>query len=137
MSSFNSFLVDLGNVGIGLLLLIVILLAGAWVFSRLTRFDDKKEIGKGNEAAGIYMGSKLLGLCIIVAMVSYSTSSWLMMLAWSAVGIVVLCLVYFLVDKLLPAFRVCEEIEKGNVAVAQLLRCIIIGISIVVGTLLM
>ncbi|WP_028544093.1 DUF350 domain-containing protein [Paenibacillus taiwanensis] len=132
----KSLLVDLGHVGIGIAVIAVILLVGAFVFSKLTKFNDQQEIRKGNEAAGMYMGSKLLGLCIIVAMVSFSTSSWLMMLLWSAIGIVILCLLYVLVDLLLPQFRVCEEIEKGNMAVAQLLRSIIIGVSIVVGTML-
>ncbi|MCG7406250.1 DUF350 domain-containing protein [Paenibacillus sp. ACRRX] len=132
----KSFIVDLGNVAIGVVVIAVILSVGAFVFSRLTKFNDQQEISKGNEAAGIYMGSKLLGLCIIVAMVSFSTDSWLMMLMWSAIGIVILCLLYVLVDLLLPQFRVCEEIAKGNMAVAQLLRSIIIGVSIVIGTML-
>ncbi|MBR2570021.1 MAG: DUF350 domain-containing protein, partial [Paenibacillus sp.] len=67
---------DLLNVGIGILILLVILGIGAFVFSRLTRFQDGEEIANGNEAAGMYMGSKLLGLCIIVAMVSFSSHSW-------------------------------------------------------------
>ncbi|UHA72828.1 DUF350 domain-containing protein [Paenibacillus sp. 481] len=132
----STFLSELGNVGIGLLLIALIMAAGAFVFSKLTRFNDRDEIMKGNEAAGIYMGSKLLGLAIIVAMVSLNTSSWVLMLAWSAVGIVILCIVYFIVDICLPQFRVCDEIAKGNKAVAHLLRGIIIGVSIVIGTML-
>ncbi|WP_419873980.1 DUF350 domain-containing protein [Candidatus Pristimantibacillus sp. PTI5] len=133
----NEFLQNAGNVGIGLVLLLVILGAGAFVFSKLTRYNDAAEINKGNQAAGIYMGSKLLGLCIIVAMVSYSSDSWVSMLIWSAIGIAILCLVYVLFDFLTPRFKVCEQIEQGNLAVAQLLRSIIIGVSIVIGTFLM
>ncbi|SFS86805.1 protein of unknown function [Paenibacillus sp. 453mf] len=83
------------------------------------------------------MGSKLLGLCIIVAMVSFSTHSRVDMLIWSVVGIVVLILVYLIFDFVTPKFKVCEEIEKGNMAVAQLLRSIIIGVSLVIGTFLL
>ncbi|WP_199614287.1 DUF350 domain-containing protein [Paenibacillus alkalitolerans] len=125
------------NVVIGVLILLAILCVGAYVFSLLTRFNDSQEINKGNEAAGIYMGSKLLGLCIIVAMVSYSSNSWLSMAVWSAVGIIVLCLVYLIFDWLTPKFKVCDQIAEGNLAVAQLLRSIIIGVSIVIGTFLM
>ncbi|MET3211696.1 UNVERIFIED_CONTAM: putative membrane protein [Paenibacillus sp. PvR008] len=127
----------LGNVGIGLLILFAILIVGYFVFSLLTRYNDNQEIARGNEAAGIYMGAKLLGLCIIVGMVSYSSHSWLDMLIWSAVGIVVLCLVYIIFDLVTPRTKICEEIAKGNVALAQLLRSIIVGVAFVVGTFLM
>ncbi|WP_195574427.1 DUF350 domain-containing protein [Paenibacillus sp. 1001270B_150601_E10] len=125
------------NVGIGIVLLFVILGVGALVFSKLTRYNDSDELAKGNEAAGLYMGSKLLGLCIIVAMVSFSTHSWIAMLIWSVVGIIILCLVYFIFDWVTPRTKVCEEIAKGNMAVAQLLRSLIIGVSVVIGTFLM
>ncbi|WP_337103734.1 DUF350 domain-containing protein [Paenibacillus sp. YIM B09110] len=133
----NDFLENAGNVGIGLVIIFVILVVGAFVFSKLTRYDDAKEIEKGNEAAGMYMGSKLLGLCIIVGMVSFSSDSWVSMLIWSGIGIVILCLVYVIFDFLTPRFKVCDQIAQGNMAVAQLLRSIIIGVSIVIGTFLM
>ncbi|MGO4539929.1 DUF350 domain-containing protein [Paenibacillus sp. 2TAB19] len=133
----NDFLENAGNVGIGLVIIFVILVVGAFVFSKLTRYDDAKEIEKGNEAAGLYMGSKLLGLCIIVGMVSFSSDSWVSMLIWSGIGIVILCLVYIIFDFLTPRFKVCDQIAQGNMAVAQLLRSIIIGVSIVIGTFLM
>lgn len=134
METFGS---DILNVLIGLVIIIGILIVGYFVFSSLTRFNDRKEIAGGNAAAGLYMGSKLLGLCIIVAMVSYSSHSWLQMIIWSMIGMAILCLVYLIFDWITPQFKVCDEIEKGNLAVAQLLRSIIIGVSIVVGTFLM
>ncbi|MEW9668566.1 DUF350 domain-containing protein [Ammoniphilus sp. 3BR4] len=128
---------DILNIGIGIVLIMIILLTGSFVFSKLTRFDDMAEIQKGNEAAGIYLGSKLLGLSIIVAMVSFSSHSWLAMVTWSLVGMVVLSLVYVLFDFLTPKFKVCEEISKGNKAVARLLSAVIIGTSFILGTILM
>ncbi|KKO53693.1 DUF350 domain-containing protein [Paenibacillus sp. DMB20] len=128
---------DLLNVLIGLVIILGVLSVGYFVFSKLTRFDDRKEIASGNLAAGMYMGSKLMGLSIIVAMVSYSSHSWVQMLIWSLIGMAILCLVYLIFDWVTPRMKVCEEIAKGNVAVAQVLRSIIIGISIVVGTFLM
>lgn len=125
------------NVGVGIAILLVVLVAGSFVFSKLTRFNDAEEIAKGNEAAGIYMGSKLFGLCIIIGMVSYSSNSWVSMLIWSVIGIGILCLVYIVFDFLTPKMKVNEEIAKGNKAVAQLLRAIIIGTSFVIGTFLM
>ncbi|SDW12923.1 DUF350 domain-containing protein [Paenibacillus sp. CF384] len=133
----NNFGNDLLNVGIGIVILLVALLVGSFVFSKLTRFNDWEEIRRGNEAAGIYMGSKLLGLGIIVAMVSYSSHDWEAMLIWSGIGILLLCLVYVVFDFLTPKLNVCEEIAKGNKSVAQLLRAIILGSSIVIGTFLM
>jgi putative membrane protein len=133
----NHFGTDIGNVGIGIVILLAALLIGAYVFSKLTTFNDWEEIRKGNEAAGMYMGSKLLGLGIIVAMVSYSSHDWEAMLVWSGVGIVLLCAVYIVFDFLTPKLNVNEEIAKGNKAVAQLLRAVILGSSIVIGTFLM
>ncbi|WP_342553310.1 DUF350 domain-containing protein [Paenibacillus sp. FSL R7-0652] len=129
--------VNLVNVGLGIGILLVVLIVGYFVFSKLTRYNDSEEIAKGNEAAGMYMGSKLLGLCIIVGMVSFSTHAWLDMLLWSGIGIIILCLVYIIFDFLTPKIRVCDEIARGNMAVAQLLRSVIIGVSIVIGTFLM
>lgn len=133
----KQFSIELLNVVIGLGILLVVLLVGSYVFSKLTKFNDSEEIAKGNAAAGLYMGSKLLGLCIIIAMVSFSSHDWLSMLIWSGIGILIQCLVYIVFDFLTPKFKVCEEIAKGNMAVAQLLRSIIIGTSIVIGTFLM
>jgi putative membrane protein len=127
----------MANLGIGIILLFVVLVAGYFVFSKITRYDDSEEMARGNEAAGIYMGSKMLGLCIIVGMVSFSTHSWVDMLIWSVIGIVILSLVYLIFDWVTPRTKICEEIAKGNVALAQLLRSIIIGVSLVIGTFLM
>jgi len=133
----NGFAEDLGQVAVGLGILLAALLVGAFVFSKLTKFNDADEINKGNQAAGMYFGSKLLGLCIIVGMVSYGSDDWVDMLIWSGIGIVILCLVYVVFDWLTPKFKVCEQIAEGNMAVAQLLRSVIIGVSIVIGTFLM
>ncbi|WP_018886455.1 DUF350 domain-containing protein [Paenibacillus massiliensis] len=133
----NNLGVNLLNVLTGLGILLVVLVCSYFVFSKLTRYNDSEEIAKGNEAAGMYMGSKMLGLCIIVGMVSFSSHSWLEMLLWSVVGIAVLCLVYIVFDFLTPKMRVCDQIAQGNMAVAQLLRSIILGVSIVIGTFLM
>lgn len=130
-------MMDAFNIAFGVILVILILWVGTFVFSKLTKFDDIKEIHNGNEAAGIYMGGKLIGLSIIVGMVSYSSHSWLAMAVWSLIGMAILCLVYLIVDFLTPGFKVCEEIAKGNKAVAQLLRAVIIGTSFVLGTILM
>ncbi|RUT35467.1 DUF350 domain-containing protein [Paenibacillus zeisoli] len=128
---------DLLDIGIGILILFVILLAGYGIFSLLTKFKDNQEIARGNEAAGMYMGSKMLGLCIIVSMVSFSSHSWISMLIWSAVGIAALCIVYIVFDLVTPKTKLGDEIAKGNMAVAQLLRGIVIGVSLVIGTFLM
>ncbi|MEK3785933.1 DUF350 domain-containing protein [Paenibacillus sp. FSL K6-1230] len=133
----NNLGVNLLNVLTGLGILLVVLVCSYFVFSKLTRYNDSEEIAKGNEAAGMYMGSKMLGLCIIVGMVSFSSHSWLEMLLWSVVGIAVLCLVYIVFDFLTPKMRICDQIAQGNMAVAQLLRSIILGVSIVIGTFLM
>ncbi len=133
----KNFATDLMHVGIGLVILFAILFVGYYIFSLLTRYNDNKEIAAGNQAAGMYMGSKLLGLCIIVGLVSINSDNWLDVIIWSGVGIVVLCLVYVIFDLVTPRTKVCEQIENGNMAVAQLLRSLIIGISFVIGTFVM
>jgi putative membrane protein len=136
-AAFNQLGENIGVVLIGVLILLVILLIGWFVFNVITRYNDLAEISKGNEAAGMYMGSKLLGLSIIVAMASYSSMNWASMIVWSLLGIVLLSLIYLLIDFLLPKINVCKEIENGNKAMAQLLRAVIIGVSIVIGTFLL
>lgn len=133
----ENFGADILAVLIGVAILLGILLVGWFVFNVLTKYDDLAEISKGNEAAGMYMGSKLLGLSIIVAMVSYSSDKWIDMVVWSGVGIALLALIYLLFDFLMPKIDVCKEIANGNKAIAQLLRAIIIGVSIVIGTFLL
>ncbi|GFN31198.1 DUF350 domain-containing protein [Paenibacillus xylaniclasticus] len=59
------------------------------------------------------------------------------MIGWSIVGIAVLSLVYVLFDLATPKFKICQEIAAGNKAVAHLLRSIIVGVSLVIGTILM
>ncbi|MNY39468.1 hypothetical protein D3C86_1975840 [compost metagenome] len=59
------------------------------------------------------------------------------MVTWSAVGIVALCIVYVVFDLVTPKTKLGDEIAKGNMAVAQLLRGIVIGVSLVIGTFLM
>ena len=133
----KNFATDLMHVGIGLVILFAILVVGYYIFSLITRYDDNKEIARGNEAAGMYMGSKLLGLCIIVGLVSINSDNWLDVIVWSAVGIVALCLVYIIFDLVTPRTKLCEQIKNGNMAIAQLLRSLIIGIAFVIGTFVM
>lgn len=133
----RNFGIDIMHVGIGLIILFAVLLVGYYIFSFITRYNDSEEIAKGNEAAGMYMGSKLLGLCIIVGLVSINSDNWIDVIIWSAVGIVILCLVYIIFDILTPRTKLCEQIKNGNMAIAQLLRSLIIGISFVIGTFLM
>jgi len=128
---------DLLNIIVGVTVLLGILIIGFFIFSKLTSFNDIEEIKKGNVAAGIYMGSKMLSLCIIIAMVSFATLDWLQMIVWSIVGIAILSIVYLVFDFLTPAFKIGEEMAAGNKAVALLLSGIIIGTSLVIGTYLL
>ncbi len=133
----EQFLDDILMVLAGVGILLLILLVGWFVFNAITKYNDLQEIANGNEAAGLYMGSKLLGLSMIVALVSIGSATWWDMVIWSAIGIVLLSLIYLLFDFLLPKIDVCAEIAKGNKAIAQLLRAVIVGVSIVIGTFLM
>ncbi|MDN4619229.1 DUF350 domain-containing protein [Paenibacillus sp. PsM32] len=133
----KNFGTDLLHIGIGLVILFAVLFVGYYIFSLMTRYNDNQQIADGNQAAGMYMGSKMLGLCIIVGLVSINSDAWIDVLIWSGVGIVILCLVYLVFDWVTPRTKVCEQIEKGNMAIAQLLRSLIIGISFVIGTFVM
>ncbi len=133
----NEIFQDLANVAIGVLLLAVMLTIGFFVFGAFTKYNDIEQLRKGNRAAGMYMGSKLLGLGIIIAMVSYSSFNWLELILWSVVGMGILSILYVLLDFLTPRFDVCKEIERENMAVAELLRAVIIAASIVIGTFLL
>lgn len=58
--------VNLVNVGLGIGILLVVLIVGYFVFSKLTRYNDSEEIAKGNEAAGMYMGDKVCSGCVLL-----------------------------------------------------------------------
>ncbi|MDF2723409.1 MAG: rane protein [Paenibacillus sp.] len=125
------------NVLIGVAITGIMMVVGFAVFSFITKYNDMAEIKKGNKAAGIYMGTKLLGIGIIIAFASYSSHSWLLMVVWGLVGIVILAAVYWIFDKLTFQFNVCQEIQNGNEAVARLMQGVIIGVSIAIGTFLL
>ncbi|MNZ25970.1 hypothetical protein D3C78_431480 [compost metagenome] len=113
------------------------MVVGFLVFSTITKYNDLQEIKNGNKAAGIYMGSKLMGVGIIIAFASYSSHDWILMIIWGLVGVIILSLVYLIFDKLTIGFKVCDEVQKGNEAVAKMLSGVIIGVSVVLGTFLL
>ncbi|MNP44924.1 hypothetical protein D3C76_1388090 [compost metagenome] len=125
------------NILIGVGITILMMVVGFLVFSTITKYNDLQEIKNGNKAAGIYMGSKLMGIGIIIAFASYSSHNWILMITWGLVGVIILSLVYLIFDKLTIGFKVCDEIQRGNESVAKMLSGVIIGVSIVLGTLLL
>ncbi|OXA92740.1 DUF350 domain-containing protein [Flavobacterium hercynium] len=53
-------------------------------------------------------------------------------IVYSLVGIVILLVVYFIIEKITPENTWKEVVEKNNIAVAIVLAAFIIGISMIV-----
>jgi len=54
---------------IGAMLTIIFMLIGYKIFDKMTSFDTAEELGKGNIAVGIVVGSIFVGLGIAVGLV--------------------------------------------------------------------
>lgn len=123
-------------------------------FDRLTRrIEEVKEIGKGNVAAAIFLAGVILSIAIVMYPGAASMNEEINSLSgngtWEKYGH---ALLYGVIDMLIgiivlvPTLYVLikvedwatktideyRELEKGNVAVAIMLFCVMIGIAIII-----
>jgi uncharacterized membrane protein YjfL (UPF0719 family) len=119
----------------------ILLITAAWVYNRITPYDDHAEIEKDNVAAGISFGGALAAMGILVGLsAARDFHSWsddlpdfiIMALA----GLAMLPIARFLTDKvLLPTVSLTDEIanqEKPNVGAAYIEAFSYIAASFVV-----
>lgn len=104
------------------------------IFELVTRYDDWKEVKRGNISVAMAIGGKIFGICNIFrfAMLTEHDNIYQCILR-GAYGFALLLAAYLIFEFMTPFFRVDEEIQKDNRAVGFLSMTISISISFVVG----
>ncbi|HWI60496.1 MAG TPA: DUF350 domain-containing protein [Symbiobacteriaceae bacterium] len=117
---------------------VVALLAGfvgLFLFQKLTRFDDWKEIGRGNVAAALASGGQILGLAHVIHTAILGNQHVLGTLMWAGIGFVLQVIGWFVFDLITP-FKNDQEIAKGNVAVGTMVAIVTLALSHVVAAVI-
>ncbi|HHW44520.1 DUF350 domain-containing protein [Desulfofundulus thermobenzoicus] len=104
-----------------------------FLFCRLTRYNDWEEIQRGNVAAALALGGKVLGLANVMRFAIMSNMGAVEIVAWGMAGMVLLLLVYLAFEWLTPRLKVNEEIAGGNVAVGALSMVFSLAASLIIG----
>lgn len=116
-----------------LLLSALIVLLTVFIFTKLTRYNDWAEIARGNVAAAVALGGKVLGAANIMRVAVHTNSGVLDTVLWGLAGMVLLLLTYLAFEWLTPHLDVNGEIAGGNVAVGVLSASFSLALSILVG----
>lgn len=112
----------------------VIILATIFVFLKLTKYDDWKQIQQGNAAAALALGGKVLGVGNIMRFAITSNSSITDTVIWGTVGMVLMLMVYLMFEWLTPKININQEIgEKANIAVGILSMIFSVTFSYIIG----
>ncbi|MGQ9558775.1 MAG: DUF350 domain-containing protein [Desulfurispora sp.] len=104
-----------------------------YIFTRLTRYNDWEEIAKGNVAAALALGGKILGMANIMHYAILSNTGAVDTIVWGLLGMVLLLLVYPVFEWLTPRLNVNREIAGGNVAVGALSLVFSLAVSQIIG----
>ncbi|MBJ9989954.1 MULTISPECIES: DUF350 domain-containing protein [Paenibacillus] len=124
------------NIVVSVIVIIILQLLGMVIFSWMTPFKDMEELKKGNTAVGIALGGKFLGTAIILGVAAYTNTSIWFLAMWFAVGYVCLIAVYWIFELVTPGFKISEQLQKGNTAVAVLLSMVFVGMAFAISSLI-
>ncbi len=148
MELANAF-VGLIQLVIAIILAVVALYIGFYVFSRITKgMDEEKELARGNPALGIIIASIFFAIALVVqsgisgisvGIMKALAGDWLAIvvsLLQLILGIVLaigaIYLALHILDRLTKGVDEFEEIKKGNVAVALMMAGVIISTAIII-----
>jgi uncharacterized membrane protein YjfL (UPF0719 family) len=148
MELANAF-VGLIQLVIAIILAVVALYIGFFVFSRITKgMDEEKELAQGNTAVGIIIASIFFAIALVVqAGISGISVGIMKALAgdWLAIVVSLLQLILGIIlaigaiylalnilDHLTKGVDEFEEIKKGNVAVALMMAGVIVSTAIII-----
>lgn len=112
---------------------LLIILLTIFIFTRVTKYNDWKEIAEGNTAAALALGGKVLGVANIIRFSVLSSTGAAETILWGLTGSVLLILVYLLFEWLTPKLNVNREIASGNTAVGLLSMVFSVAASFVIG----
>jgi len=104
------------------------------VYEKLTSYQLHKELESDNVAAGVAFGGNLVALGILVSKYLYTYDSLIGLLAWTALGGLMLMVSRVVVDKVfLPGDLLDDEIEKDRNWGAALIEVVVaIGLAWVI-----
>jgi len=118
----------LSYAGLGFILLFV----GFLLFEVSTKTKELSLIGKGNEAAAMVIGGKLLGLAFVLGSAIANSINLIDMVIWGIVGIVTQIILSLLAEAITIRFSIKEAIEKNNKAVGTVLLLVSLSVGWVV-----
>lgn len=112
-----------------LVLALALLTVFAWIYDKVTPYNELELIREGNTAAAIAYAGAIIGLALPLASAVAHSVNPLDMIIWGIFALAVQVLVYFLVRRLVPQLN--DQIPGNNVAPATLLAAISIAAGIV------
>jgi putative membrane protein len=111
-----------------LALALALLTAFAWIYDKITPYNELELIRNGNTAAAIAYAGAVIGLALPLASAVAHSVNPVDMVIWGVFSLAVQVLVYFLVRRLVPHLN--DQIPGNNVAPAVLLAAISVAAGI-------
>ena len=93
---------------------IIMLIVGAFIYSKITPWNELDLIMEGNTAAAVSFSGAILGIAIpLAAALSSSISIW-EIVVWGSVAIILQITVFLILDLVLP--NLSEQIKANKIA---------------------
>ncbi|MSP52578.1 MAG: DUF350 domain-containing protein [Alphaproteobacteria bacterium] len=99
------------------------------IYVAITPHQEFALIRKGNVAAAISLGGAVLGFTLPLANAIIQAASFLDMVVWSAIALVVQLVAFAVIGRLL--IDLAQRITDGNVAAATMLASVSLAIGVV------
>jgi putative membrane protein len=110
-------------------LALVLVAAFLVIYMWVTPYDELTLIRGGDTAAAISLSGALIGFVLPLASAIAHSVSWLDMIIWGAIALVVQLAVFFIVSRVVP--QLSKAISDGGTAQATLLAAASVSIGIV------
>ncbi|CAO3437889.1 DUF350 domain-containing protein [Azospirillum doebereinerae] len=132
-STFGSILSALGA-GLPVLLLqlavtLALLVAGVFVYTRITPFDERRLVSDGNAAGGLTLGGSIVALAIPLAATLATSTVILDIVMWGLVALILQLVAFAVATLMIRDLR--GQIEAGNVASAAALVGVQLGVAVI------
>lgn len=88
------------------------------VYTRLTPYEERRQIREGNVAVAVFFAGAMLGFTATIASGILSHAHYASFLGWSVVALVVQLLVYQVLQRMFPNLQ--GALESGNLAVGTI-----------------
>ena len=111
-----------------LILSLALLTAFAWIYDKVTPYNELELIRGGNTAAAIAYAGAIVGLALPLASAVAHSVNPIDMIIWGVFALAVQVLVYFLVRRLVPQLN--DQIPEDKAAPAVLLAAISLAAGI-------